>query len=406
MLFFLCLIALQSSCLAQQTSTKQDGDGGAYTTFPRAKEAFGNFSIELLYHTSIFQTDNFILTPFNAWSALAAVADGALASTRTELCRALRISINRTLTRSTCQGMTRDLNLNTTTVQLARFNAILIDKSRNLEVDFRAFSRLYDTFTIPVDLKNARVTASRANKAVAVATKGLVTEIVDENDFSEPQMLIISAAYFKGQWTAGFNASSTSKQPFFDSTGVQIGEVNMMYNRFTYPLVDIDDLKASIIELPFDSEGRLSLLIILPNEGVSLKEMLMNFQKVPLDVVYAGLRLDQEEHGEDIIECLVPRFRVDSNLELKETLKRLGIFRMFNDTAAALGHIARSNVYVTKIIHKTVIEVTEGTAEVVTAPESKVIARFEANRPFMYLVLAKTTNTVLLEGVYQQPQLY
>lgn len=405
MLFFLCLIA-SSSSFAQETSTKQDGGDGAYTTSLGYNEEIGNFSIELLYYTGILQTDNVIISPFNAWLALAALADGALSSTRAELNGALRISNNRSQTRSVYQGLVQVLNLNTSTVQLARFNTILIAKSIHLETDFPAFSRLYGAFTIPVDFTNTMEAASRANKAVTVATNGLVTKIADESDFSEPQMLIITAVYFKGQWTAGFDASLTSKQPFFDSNGVQTGEVNMMFNRFTYPLVDMDNLKASVIELPYDSEGRLSMLIVLPQKGVSLQEIFLNFRKVALDAVYSELRLDQQEHGKDIIECLIPRFRVDTNVELKETLKKLGIHRLFNDTTANLGRLARGNVHVSKVIHKTVIEVTEGTPAAVTAPETKIIARFEANRPFIYFVLAKETNTLLLGGLYRKPYLY
>ncbi|XP_063634567.1 serine protease inhibitor 77Ba-like [Cydia splendana] len=377
-------------------------------------EATGNFSVELLYHAAKRQgKQNLILSPITAWTVLAVTSEGALGSTRTQLVSALRIKRNRTVTRHDFQEIARWLVVNTTTVHLAKFNGIFVDKSKSLEDDFRQSSKaFYDTQTVDLDFRNSAATAATINGAVSSATKGRIPKLVDESNLSDAQMIITSAVYFKGQWTAPFNVSSTTKQNFYNSNGTKIGEVNMMYNRYTYPFANIKEIQARVIELPYGVENRLSMLLMLPNPGITLEDMFLNFKKVPLDTVFQEMKLSQEEYSDDEIDCFIPRFKIDSSLELNEILKEgMGIYDLFDPVKANLGRLARVPMYVSRVVHKAEIEVTEEgtTASGATAAEfaNRIgVIRFEANRPFSYLIVEKVTNTIVFGGVYQQPILY
>ena len=225
-------------------------------------------------------------------------------------------------------------------------------------------------------------------------------------------MVLTSGLYFRGQWTLPFNASSTMRMPFFNSKSEKIGEVNMMYNRNTYPFANIQELKARVIEIPYGVENRLSMLIMLPHPGVSVEDMFFNFYRVTLDRIFEELKIAKEEYGDDEVDCFIPRFKIESNLDLTEILKnQFNIVDLFDENRARLPFMARTPLYVSKIIHKAEIEVTEEgtTASGVTLAEfSNRIGtiRFEANRPFTYVIVEKTTNTIVFGGFYQQPSLY
>ncbi|KAI8423560.1 hypothetical protein MSG28_012652 [Choristoneura fumiferana] len=414
MLLFVCIFACASLVAgAGQTIPQDKGNVNTINLHNAFSEAIGNFSVELLYHTTKSQNNNLIVSPITVWTVLAVTTEGALKNTRVQLTNALRITKNRTITRAEFQNVAQWLVTNSSTVQLARYNGLFVDKSVELEKSFGNVSKdYYDTSLVPVDFKNGVATANYINQLISSFTRGRIPKLVDSDSFGETRMIITSALYFKGQWTSPFNASSTTRRAFQDSNGVKIGEVNMMYNRFTYPFANIKEIKARVIELPYGNENRLSMLIMLPNPGVTLDEMFLSLKTVPLDTVFAEMRLSQEEFGEDDVDCYIPRFKIESNLDLTETIRDgFHVYDLFDQTKSNLGRLAREPLYVTKVIHKAEIEVSEEgtTASAVTGAvfANRIgVVRFEANRPFSYLIVEKVTNTIVFGGIYQKPILY
>lgn len=378
-------------------------------------ERIGNFSIELLYHTSkVQQNTNLILSPVTVWTVLAVISEGASGDTARQLNTALRISSKKTnLTRHGFNEIYQWLQVNTNTIQLAKVNAIFMDQQRLLQRDFQETAdKVYRTSVFNLDFSDTQKAADAINQGVAQFTRGRITHLVDSSSLDGASLFVTSAVYFKGQWTVPFNRTSTARLPFLDSNGQRTGEVNMMYNRHNYPFANIRELQARVIEIPYGVENRLSMLIMLPHTGVSLENMFFNFAKVPLDTVFKELQLSKEEYSEEEVDLFLPRFKITSDIDLTNLLKhRLGIWDLFSDKDARLPHMARTPMYVKKIVHKAEIEVTEDgtTASGVTAAEftNRIgIVQFVANRPFCYLIIEKVTNTIVFGGLYEQPSLY
>ncbi|CAH2058029.1 unnamed protein product, partial [Iphiclides podalirius] len=377
-------------------------------------ERIGNFSIELLYHSTATQKNvqNLVISPFTVWTVLAVIAEGASENTLKQISHAIRVAPRlRAQTRQEFRNIAQWLQVNTTTVNLEKFNAIFVDERKLPLPDFVSIANQYETKMIKLNFTGS-YTSELINTAINNVTHGKIPHLTDSSDFAEAQMVLTSALYFKGQWTMPFNTSSTSKQPFFDSNGKKIGEVKMMYNRNNYPFANIMELNARVIELPYGKENRLSMLVMLPNPGVSVQDMFLNFNNVPIDVIFENLKLSTEEYGDDEVDCFLPRFKIESNLDLTDTLKnQLGIKDLFEELKARLPLMSRIPMYVTKVAHKAAIEVTEeGTeAAAVTAAEfsNRIgVVRFEANRPFCYLIIEKTTNSIVFGGIYQNPSLF
>ncbi|GBP82048.1 Serine protease inhibitor 77Ba [Eumeta japonica] len=411
-LISLCSLAL---IFGQQTGTPQAPLTPSESYLHNGlSQNIGNFSLELLNFTSrlISPQQNMVLSPITVWTILAVTAEGADLTTRNEIRYAARIPRNKTRTHREFQEIFRYLVVNTTTVELAKMNALFADVKSDLEKDFLDLVlRVYDTRIISVDFEAADQTAERINTFISQVTHGKIPVLVEKSNFQNSKAILTSAVYFKGQWTSPFNKSLTERMPFFDSDGKQIGEVNMMYNRYTYPFANIRSMQARILELPYGKENRLSMLVMLPYTNVSLEAMFLNFRKVHLDTVFNELKLSQENYSDDEVECYLPRFKIESNLLLNSVLKEMGVNYLFDEQKAQLPFMARTPMYVSSIIHKAHIEVTEeGTvATAVTAAEfanriGSVV--FAANRPFAYLIIEKITNSIVFGGFYQQPSLY
>lgn len=379
-------------------------------------ERIGNFSIELLYHTSKAEQNgrNLIMSPFTVWTALAVISEGASGNTRMEINYALRIKArNRNVTRKNFSDISQWLQVNTNTVDLAKVNVLFVDDQRLPSEDFQdAAKTYYDTRMIRVNFSDGVSAANRFNNEISNITHNQIKKIVDQSDFRNSKLILTSALYFRGQWTVPFNSSSTMKLPFYDSNGKKTGEVNMMYNRHTYAFSNIKALQARVLELPYGKENRLSMLIMLPNPGVSLEDMFSNFKKITLDSFFEELRLSKEEYSDDEVDCFIPRFKISSDLDMTDVLRdAMGIKDLFDEKKALLPYMARTPLHVSKIIHKAEIEVAEEgtTASGVTVAEfsNRIGAvRFEANKPFTFMIVEKVTNSIAFGGFYKEPTLY
>ncbi|XP_053620016.1 serine protease inhibitor 77Ba-like [Plodia interpunctella] len=379
-------------------------------------ERIGNFSVELLYHATKQQQtqQNLILSPITVWTVLAVISEGATEGTLRQINHAIRIKTkSREAVRQDFREIARWLRVNTKTVQLAKINAIFVHSDTLPRTDFSALAKnFYDTDVVTLNFNDSVNAANSINHAIANVTHGRIPKIVDSSYFQNSQMILTSALYFKGQWTFPFNATSTSKMSFYSSLGQKIGEVNMMYNRHNYPFANIQQLQARVIEIPYGKENRLSMLIMLPHPDVSLDTMFYNFQKITLDKVFEELKISKEEFGDDEVDCLIPRFKIESNIDLTEIMRnKFNMQDLFDESRARLPRMAAWPVYVSKMIHKAEIEVSEEgtTASGVTVVEfsNRIgVIRFEANRPFSYVIIEKITNSIVFGGVYQEPSLY
>ncbi|KAI5631595.1 serpin (serine protease inhibitor) domain-containing protein [Phthorimaea operculella] len=283
-------------------------------------ERVGNFSIELLYHTSKFHQkgSNLIMSPFTVWTALAVISEGATGLTARQINHALRITAkHRNATRNSFQSISKWLQVKTDTVEMTKVNAIYMDQQRLLQKDFQeTVENIYKMQVVPLDFTDTVKTAQVINEAVSNATHGRISRLVEGSQFGDSPMILTSALFFKGEWKSPFNATETKVMPFYDSVGNIIGNVNMMYNRYTYAYANIRKLQARVIEIPYGNEDRMSMLIMVPHSNVSLENMFFNFAKVPLDELFEELKISKEEYEDSEVDCYIPRFKIESSLDL------------------------------------------------------------------------------------------
>ena len=106
--------------------------------------------------------------------------------------------------------------------------------------------------------------------------------------------------------------------------------------------------------------------------------------------MYCGNMTKQE------IEIHLPKFTVESHLNLNNVLKRVGIKRPFNETAADFKLISpHGNLYISSIIQRAVIKVdeegTEAAAVTAVVLDDAMMPQYNikkviVNRPFIFMI--------------------
>ncbi|CAK1547635.1 unnamed protein product [Leptosia nina] len=374
----------------------------------------GNFSVDFIGRTLASEAPNanLIFSPITLWTVLGVIAEGAAGRTLKQVCDVLRIKPeDRPNVRATFRTIQKYLVVTTSTVELKKLNIMFVDKKLSPKKNFSNISSAYDVSFAPLNFSAPQQTADFVNQRVNAFTKGRITELVNSKDLLQSHMILTSALYFKGQWTYKFDESSTTLRPFYDSNGNKMGEVNMMTNRHTFPFANIGAIQARVLELPYGKENRLSLLIMLPYPNVSVKDMFNNLHNYSLDMMFGDIATSVKEFPDDEIIVYLPRFKIESELDLTGSLMAMGVRDLFDDTQADLSDMVNVPTYVSKISHKAIIEVTEeGTTA--SAATSAIFGnrigstRFEVNRPFGFMIVEKTTNTIAFSGSYNKPQLY
>uniref|UniRef100_A0A2K6EE95 Serpin family B member 11 n=1 Tax=Propithecus coquereli TaxID=379532 RepID=A0A2K6EE95_PROCO len=111
------------------------------------------------------------------------------------------------------------------------------------------------------------------------------------------------------------------------------------------------------------------------------------------------------------VEVHLPRFKLEIKYELNSLLKSLGMTDIFDQVKADLsGMSPAKGLYLSKVIHKSHLDVSEeGTEAAAAAGDSIAVkrlpirAQFMANRPFLFFIRHGHSNVILFCGKLASP---
>ena len=287
-------------------------------------------------------------------------------------------------------------------VQLNVANSLWTRKGLAFKPEFMQRNRDFYAAEIS-DLDFAAPNApQKINDWVNRKTNGKINKIVDQIP-GDAVLYLLNAIYFRGFWAAPFDKAKTKDGQFTLLSGAKKKILLMSQNgRFRY----FENEKFQAINLPYDA-GRMSMYVFLPAKNSSLKNFQADLSATNFESWVAQLRSAEGN-------IALPRFKLEYEIVLNNTLKALGMATAFDPQRANFGEMyaksAGPNVFIGEVKHKTFVEVNEeGTeAAAVTSGGMHVTSyvppfSMTVDRPFFCAILDNQTGTILFMGAIVEP---
>ncbi|XP_064482057.1 intracellular coagulation inhibitor 1-like [Ornithodoros turicata] len=284
-------------------------------------------------------------------------------------------------------------------------NAVLVNKSFPIVESYK--KDLRDVFRAnlkEVDFsRESQRVASEINQWVSTKTRGQISKVVSTIP-KDTLLFIMNAVYFKGDWTSKFDAKRTKKLPFYNY-GKTEKQVNIMTQTSKYSYTVSEELKASLIELPYKGK-EFSMVIVLPLKRDGLEALLT-------DVTAANLETAVSNFDSRTVVLKLPKFKLESEFSLVKQLKGLGAQSIFQANANLTGINERGDLVVSDVLHKALVEVNEKGSKAAAftsiSMRNKSLTRgrtppieFNVDHPFLFFIRSKVTGLILFMGAVNE----
>ena len=352
---------------------------------------------------------NLFFSPYSISTCLAMTYAGARGETEKQMRRVLHFDQSQDRLHSDLAALQQELSQahKQKGIELNIANALWTQKGHPFLPAFLSIAKgKYEANISQADFKTAAEAArGKINRWVAQKTKDKIQDILPPGGLGELTRLVLAnAIYFKGAWLTTFDKAETSPQPFHLTSSRQT-EVPLMHHVGTVEYVENNSFQA--VELPYGG-NELSMLVLLPRKVNGCGRL-----EDELSPALLFRSLQQMKPRE--VELFLPRFKMESNFELNDTLGKMGMTDAFSMGAANFAGIDGAvDLFISDVFHKAWVEVNEegteaaaATAVVVTEsaeprpPPPRPV--FRADHPFVFCIRHMQSGSLLFLGRLADP---
>ena len=368
---------------------------------PKADGVINNsneFGLDLFKSVSAVDDENLMLSPLSASTALTMLLNGCGGQSYEQIHQMLGYEgltmgeVNQVYASLTEQLLSADPK-----VELALANAVWYRLGFNVKQPYLdTMSTVFDSRIEGLDF-NSPSALDVMNQWASDNTNGKIPEVLDEIS-AEAVMFLMNALYFKGDWTWQFDPSNTSDSPFTLEDGSTV-TVPVMQGEL--PVKTYYGNNYSALEM-FYGRQNFSMIMIEPQTTVS--EFLDGFDIGAWQELTSSLDAAPVPSKMDLF---IPKFKFEYEKQLNDQLQALGMTDVFNPLLANLSGISNASIYVSFVKQNTFVEVneegTEAAAVTTIGIEYTSINNFALDKPFVFVIRERTTNTILFIGKVMDP---
>ena len=352
---------------------------------------------------------NFFFSPYSISTALAMTYAGARGNTETQMAHVLHFGKDQARLHSTFGALQRQLDqanqqkgieLNLANALWAQQGHPFLPAFLNLgQGQYQASLKLADFKT------GAEAAQGEINGWVAQKTKDKIQDILPPGSLdSSTRLVLANAIYFKGAWANSFPKTETSPQPFHLAANRQ-ADVPLMHHLDTVKYMENNSFQA--VELPY-AGGDLSLVVLLPRKTDGCGALEGQLSPAFLSRCLAQMKSQR-------VELFLPRFKMASDFELRDTLGKMGMPEAFGPKADFSGMDGTQNLYISKVFHKAWVDVNEEGTEAAAATAVTMGIRgmpmnppppppvFRADHPFIFFIRGTRSGSLLFLGRLADP---
>jgi serine protease inhibitor len=347
---------------------------------------------------------NISISPYSAATVLEMVGNGAGGKTRAEMQQVLGttgLSLdNVNAGHKNVAGALKSAN---NQVVLETADAIWYRSGIKITPEFLAANReFYDATVDALDFSDPHA-VEVINDWASEKTRGKITRIADGMiDPHDTRLFLADAVYFKGKWSHPFEAKDTKERPFHLRSGNQ-NLVPMMTQTRHFGYLEGPDYQA--VRLPYSGEN-LAMYVLLPVRDSSLADLAGKLSGDTWERIRGQFRNTDGT-------VVIPKFKVEYSADLKKPLESLGMKSAFDASRADFSGIA-PHLCISAALQKTFVEVNEEGTEAAAVTGVAVTAtalrlpsppfQMVVDRPFLFLIEDRPTQTILFLGVVFDPK--
>ena len=250
-------------------------------------------------------------------------------------------------------------------------------------------------------IKDAEKSRQTINQWVSDQTENRIKDLLPQGSIdSLTRLVLTNAIYFNAAWQSQFQKNATADGQFTLLNGNKVS-VPMMRQMHTFGYTEGTDYQA--VELPYDG-NELSMVILLPKaDRFKAFEAALKAQQVK-DIVQ---NLKSSE-----VDLTMPRFKVESQFNLKKALASLGMPIAFSASEADFsGMDGQKDLYISDVVHKAYVMVDENGTEaaaatgVVVGTTSMPAKTYQVtlDHPFIFFIRDIQTGAILFLGRVASP---
>jgi serpin B len=368
------------------------------------------FALDLYRQLASTKEGNLFFSPYSISTALAMTYAGARANTETQMAQVLHFPVDQEDLHPVFAHLEATMAAvqKTGDIKLHVANALWPQQGQPFLPEYLALvKRYYGVSITAVDYvteKSRAAAIKTINTWVEGRTENRIRDLLQPRHVNEATRLVLTnAIYFKGNWEHQFDPNDTQDAPFH-VTPTRSVTVPMMTQTETLRYGELKDVQ--VLELAYRG-GELSLLVVLPKAQDGLEQ---------IEKTLSAGDLDQWRHSlrEQEVIVFLPKFKTTFEVELKKTLKAMGMVDAFTWPGANFaGFNGDSRWFVIgEVVHKAYVDVNEEGTEAAAATAVVMMVggapprppEFRADHPFLFLIQENRTGSILFLGRVVNPR--
>ena len=343
-----------------------------------------------------------IVSPLSVTYLLGMLNAGAEGTTRQEITDVMGFGDDRDALNTFCKKMLKEAPFADSGVTVEVANALHVNSGQGIKLQRAYENTVTDCYEASVEALDFGKDSSKKmiNSWCSKHTHGMIPSIIDKLD-AGTLMVALNAIYFKATWNEPFDPKDTRQADFTLPDGRKVKR--QLMHRHAYAQYSQNEDFAMLC-LPYGDKG-YCMYVLLPQIGKTTGDIIRQ-----LDEERIRKALRQQYKAE--VDILLPAFTTESDTELNDVLKKMGMPTAFAPRAD-FSRISNAPLYIGSMKQKAKIEVNEeGTkASAVTVAEMLLGSAagpslqpqkvdFHADRPFVYLIREMSTGALFFLGQY------
>jgi serpin B len=364
----------------------------------KANTAFG---LSLLDRVHRGQADgNILLSPLSVSMALGMTLNGAAGPTWDAMRQTLAFEAStQSQINAAYSGLIEQLRARDPKVEFGLANSIWYNTGFPVLPAFvDTVENYFDAEVRQIDFRSATAPATISGWAEQ-ETNGRIKNLIKSISADEI-MFLVNAVYFKAPWSTVFQEQATHDAPFKRPNGSTV-TARMMSRDGGYGWVKQNGVQA--VELLY-GDSAFSMVLVSAETGVSLAPALEMLEAAKWNALMASLQTGR-------VMLRMPKFKFTYEQTLNTTLTALGMGIAFDESRAdfsRIANVAPRRLYISRVQHKTFIDVHEKGTEAAGATAvgvgvTSLPPELSFDRPFLFVIRERSSGTLLFVGRVNDP---